>query len=790
MSRLGTSGSDGAARVGAETVAPTLRDRVQAAARAAAPATPVIVEASNTAEGLSVLAAIALPEQAENPQDVLVLRRTFGAAAGNEAADAPEPPRIVLAPAREAARVDGPTARIAEGIDVVVRAEATPGAGGFGWSGRLVPALIGAALSVLGLAFVAMRVIAAPYETIAAAAAEAVGTGVAEGGRSADGASVVASRLCEIPVALAKARGAAAAIEALPEPALVIDAEGRASLENTAFRTEMRAELLRRAGLADVADSVIGMPLARLLPELDLPAPGDQGSTGLSASDFGRRLEHVPLRMSNGGMMGRLLLWRGQETRADDAVDALGPVLDRLAKGDLAAPPVNADAAGPAARLATSLRAVAEMTARFVDDLETATAALADGSLDARMAAHPGRLGEAARRWNEVVASMAATLADVGRASGEMTASARTVSEGIEALSARGESQASSLEQTAATMEQMAASVKGSAEHSREAETLAREAARRAEEGRGVMTDAVSAMSRIEDSAAKIAEIIGVIDSIAFQTNLLALNAAVEAARAGEAGKGFAVVAAEVRTLAQRSSQAAKDIAGLIQTSGGHVSEGVRLVKGTDDALGAIVDGIARVAEMIGTISGAVREQAAGVQETSASVSHMDEMTQRNSALAEEAAAAVRRLENEMRWLSDRVSAYGGRTGAPASARASGPAPKSEETALSEVRASLRGPGEPPATPASGARVRQESVRKTPAGESSTADRSFPAAGGRGRRNDARARAAAGGAAAPKRTAAAPKAATADAAPMRASRTARAEPQAMAADQEQDWSEF
>ena len=774
MVRLAVSKGDEAAPAGTETLASALRDRVQAAARAAAPARPVILETSIKGGDLSVLAAIALPDGVGNPKDILVLRRVLAVTGGSEGEGAPETPTIVLAPASEAVRSDGHTARIADGLDIVARAEAMPGRGDPGLSDRLVLALIGAALPLLGLALVTVRIVAKPYETVVAAAAAAAGTNLADGVRAPHGASVLAARLREIPRALAQARGAAAAFESLPEPALLIDAEGRISFENTAFRTEMRTELVRRAGLAGAAESVVGMPLARLLPEIEAPASAGGVSTPVSASDSRRRPENVPLRTLNGGMMGRLLVWRGQGAGRGEAADLLGPVLERLANGDLGARPVKTEGVDRAARLATGLDAVAATTARFVDDLEATIAAIAAGSLDARMGAHPGRLGEAAGRWNEVIESMAATLSDVGRASGEMTASARTVSEAIETLSARGESQASSLEQTAATMEQMAASVKGSAEHSREAETLARDAARRAEEGRGVMTDAVSAMSRIEDSAARIAEIIGVIDSIAFQTNLLALNAAVEAARAGEAGKGFAVVAAEVRTLAQRSSQAAKDIAGLIQTSGGHVSEGVRLVTGTDAALGAIVEGIARVAEMIGTISGAVREQAAGVQETSASVSHMDEMTQRNAALAEEAAAASRRLENEMRWLSDRMSAYRDRVAAPSSV----PAP--EEIAFSKARASVRGSVEPPTC---GRAVQREPVRKATAGKSRAAGRAVPAA-------------AAGRAAAPKRTAPAPTATVIDAKPVRAEPPAPAKvphtgkARTVAADHEQDWSEF
>ncbi|HEY4369132.1 MAG TPA: methyl-accepting chemotaxis protein [Steroidobacteraceae bacterium] len=235
---------------------------------------------------------------------------------------------------------------------------------------------------------------------------------------------------------------------------------------------------------------------------------------------------------------------------------------------------------------------------------------------------------------------------------------ARQISNGNDDLSQRTQEQASALEETASSMEEMTATVKQNADNARQASQLAVGARDQADRGGDIVGRAVNAMSAINESSSRIADIINVIDEIAFQTNLLALNAAVEAARAGEQGRGFAVVASEVRNLAQRSATAAKEIKGLIGDSVEKVKAGTQLVDESGKSLSEIVASVKKVADIVAEISAASEEQAAGIDQVNTAVTQMDSVTQQNAALVEEASAASKSMEHQAQALVEKIGFF------------------------------------------------------------------------------------------------------------------------------------
>jgi methyl-accepting chemotaxis protein len=265
--------------------------------------------------------------------------------------------------------------------------------------------------------------------------------------------------------------------------------------------------------------------------------------------------------------------------------------------------------------------------------------------------------------------SMVAAMQDMQQALIRLVGQVRASSESIQVassevasgnadLSARTEQAASNLQQTAASMEQLNSTLLQSADAARQASRLASTAAQEATQGGAVVAQVVSTMNEINTSSRQIAEIIGVIDSIAFQTNILALNAAVEAARAGEQGRGFSVVASEVRSLAGRSAQAAKEIRGLIGASVDKVQAGSQLVANAGQSMDQIVTSVQRVAQMIGEISAASGEQSDGIGQVNTAVTQLDQMTQQNAALVEQSSAASESLKDQASRLLQVVAAF------------------------------------------------------------------------------------------------------------------------------------
>ena len=254
--------------------------------------------------------------------------------------------------------------------------------------------------------------------------------------------------------------------------------------------------------------------------------------------------------------------------------------------------------------------------------------------------------------------SLADTVATVRQGSESVATASAQIAQGNQDLSSRTEEQASALEETAATMEELNSTVRNNADNAKQADQLAQAAAGIATRGGEVVGQVVSTMQGINDSSRRIGDILGVIDGIAFQTNILALNAAVEAARAGEQGRGFAVVAGEVRSLAQRSAEAAKEIKGLISRNVEQVEQGTALVDQAGKTMDEIVSSIRRVSDIVGEISSATTEQASGIDQVGEAVGQMDQVTQQNAALVEESAAAAESLETQARHLVQAVAVF------------------------------------------------------------------------------------------------------------------------------------
>jgi methyl-accepting chemotaxis protein len=303
-------------------------------------------------------------------------------------------------------------------------------------------------------------------------------------------------------------------------------------------------------------------------------------------------------------------------------------------------------------------RSEAEQNA-VVATLAESLTKLARGDLTARIEAEfNGRYREIKTDFNAAIDSLRDTMSGIATAAEGLQSGSNEIASASDDLSRRTEQQAASLEETAAALDEITATVRRSAEGAKQASAAATGARVDATRSGDVMRDAVSAMGEIEQSSSQITQIIGVIDEIAFQTNLLALNAGVEAARAGDAGRGFAVVAQEVRALAQRSADAAKEIKTLIASSTSQVERGVRLVGETGHALTGIVAKVAEMDTLISEIAQSSQEQATGLNQVNAAVNQMDQVTQQNAAMVEEATAAASNLKSEARELAKLVSSF------------------------------------------------------------------------------------------------------------------------------------
>jgi methyl-accepting chemotaxis protein len=378
----------------------------------------------------------------------------------------------------------------------------------------------------------------------------------------------------------------------------------------------------------------------------------------LALADAGRDDDARNLLLANQAVLGKL-------TDAFDAQSMYNVELGRRAAADAATTlrRSNSLAAGIAVLVVTLIAGMGWILVRKIvcalNEAVVIARTVAAGDLTSRIDATPtDETGQLLRALKDMNASLAGIVAEV-RGGAETIASASTqIAKGNLDLSARTEEQASSLEEAASSIEEMTSTVKLNADNARQANQLAKSASDIAAKGGAVVTQVVDTMGSISASSRKIVDIIGVIDGIAFQTNILALNAAVEAARAGELGRGFAVVASEVRNLAQRSAMAAKEIKALIDDSAEQVDLGARLVGEAGSTMQAIVDSIRNVADIMDDITCASQEQTSGIDQINQTVTQMDQATQQNAALVEQAAAAAESLQDQAGTLARAVAAF------------------------------------------------------------------------------------------------------------------------------------
>jgi len=354
-------------------------------------------------------------------------------------------------------------------------------------------------------------------------------------------------------------------------------------------------------------------------------------------------------------------------TRTMDSVKAnLRAINAEIQRLSAAAADGDFTARGDASRFDHDFRAMVETLNRLMatadgnlSALSSLLRGLADGDLETRMRGDfHGVFARMSHDANGTVDRLAQIVGSIREGSDAIGSAAAEIAAGNDDLSRRTESQAAALEETASSMEELTSTVRQNADSARQANELARDAAQVASEGGAIVGRVVRTMSAISESSSRIGDIIGVIDGIAFQTNILALNAAVEAARAGEQGRGFAVVAGEVRSLAQRSANAAKEIKQLITDSVVEVQQGTQLVDHAGRTMQDIVTSVRKVSDIIADISAASQEQTAGIEQVNGAITQMDEGTQQNAALVEQASAAARSLEDQAAQLAETVAVF------------------------------------------------------------------------------------------------------------------------------------
>ena len=365
-----------------------------------------------------------------------------------------------------------------------------------------------------------------------------------------------------------------------------------------------------------------------------------------------------PVINADGRRLGTAVEWV-DVTEQLDAEEQVQNLIDGAVRGKLDERIDATSYAGFMKNLSEGVNGLLDAVVEPLKEVKRVASSLSEGDLTQQMNGdYQGEFEVLANSMNDTVVRLKDIVTNIRSSGGSITSASSEIAQGNTDLSQRTEEQASSLEETASSMEELTSTVKQNADNARQANQLAAGARQQAEKGGQVVGTAIDAMSGINQSSKKIADIISVIDEIAFQTNLLALNAAVEAARAGEQGRGFAVVASEVRNLAQRSATAAKEIKDLITDSVQQVEQGSDLVNESGKTLEEIVTSVKKVSDIVAEIAAASQEQSQGIEQVNKAVMQMDEMTQQNAALVEEAAAASESLEEQAQGLSQQMAFF------------------------------------------------------------------------------------------------------------------------------------
>ena len=535
--------------------------------------------------------------------------------------------------------------------------------------------LISLAFSASIVWFYVLRRVARPLKQMAAAVGKLAGgdqTVVVPGENRPDEIGDLAKALRVIRSTGVRAARSQTALDNASSATLTTDLQGKVNYANQAARTYFqRHENEMRSAAADFrAANLEGLDLATLLG----------GSEGLRVhlADLatghqeriviGKRHVNVilnPVVGVSGDRLGAVIEWMDvteamSEREAEQRFQAdLAAFVDAAAAGDLSRRVELSGRTGLMLKLGEGMNRWADAVSKALKEVVEMMSALAQGDLTKRIDGdYRGELQRLKDDSNVTAEKLAAIVGSTVQGMTVIKDATVQLTAGSQDLSSRTEEQVSSLEEMAAAIRQMSATVRQNAENAQTANQLMVAARSAAESGGQVAQSAVEAVAMIQDSANRIADIVGLIEEIAFQTNLLALNAAVEAARAGDAGRGFAVVAAEVRALAGRAGQASKEIKSLISSSGTHVTRGVDLVNKAGHSLSDIVTSVKRVAEIVSEIAAASREQSDGVQQVDASVNEMETVTQKNAAMVEESNAALNAVDRQIDGLLEVVSIF------------------------------------------------------------------------------------------------------------------------------------